>query len=375
MRFASVPQARTHELPAALARMAKSDYYELLGVPRDASDADLKKAFRKAALQHHPDRNPGNAESEEQFKQCSEAYEVLSDPQKRARYDRYGHAAFDQGGGPSAAQYQNIDELFTHFGDIFGDIFGGRQRGRGRPQRASDLRYDLTITLEEACRGAKRDLTVPRVEACGDCRGQGHKAGTQPDVCPQCHGRGQVSHQQGPFLFTVTCSACDGQGRSVKRQDRCPACGGAGQVRAERKVTVRVPPGVDSGTRLRVAGEGEKGAQGQQPGDLYVVLAVEPHAAFQRDGDDLHCEIGIDVVQAVLGGVIEVPTVDGEVENVKLPPGVQPGEQVRIRGKGVPHLNGSGRGDQFAHVKVVVPKKLSAKQKALFEQLAGLRGE
>ena len=351
--------------------MAKRDYYEVLGVARDAGEADIKKAFRKAAIQYHPDKNPGDATAEDMFKLCAEAYDVLSDGQKRARYDRFGHAAFETGGGTGAAQYTNMDDLFNHFGDIFGDMFGARGRGgRGRPTRASDLRFDLTITLEEACLGTRKELVVPRVDACGTCRGTGCKPGTQPDACGQCQGRGQVGHQQGPFVFTVTCPACQGQGRRVPSQNRCGECSGAGQVRAEKKVTVKVPPGIDTGTRLRVAGEGERGETGQQAGDLYVVLSVAPHEVFQRDGDDLHCEIGIDVVRAVLGGIVEVPTVEGAAEKVKLPGGIQPGEKVRIRGRGVPHLNGSGRGDQFAHVKVVVPRKLSDKQRELYERLA-----
>lgn len=348
----------------------KRDYYELLGVARDASDVEVKKGFRAAALKYHPDRNPGNAEAEEQFKVCAEAYDVLSDAQKRQRYDRFGHAAFENGGG--AATYSSMDDLFSHFGDLFGDIFGGRRGagGRTRAQRGGDLRYDMAITLEEAVAGTRREVAVPRIEPCGTCHGSGAKGGAQPEACGQCHGRGQVSHSQGPFMFTVTCPGCQGQGRTVKSANRCGSCGGAGQQRVERTVTVKIPPGVDSGTRLRIAGEGEKGQAGQAAGDLYVVLGVEPHEVFQRDGDDLHCEIEVDVVKAVLGGTVEVPLVEGGKEKVKLPAGVQPGEQVRIRARGVPHLNGSGRGDQFAHVRVVVPRKLSDKQRTLFEQLA-----
>lgn len=344
----------------------KVDFYELLQVARDASEADIKKAFRKAALQHHPDRNPGDHHAEEMFKQCAEAYEVLSNSEKRARYDRFGHAAFESGGGAGPA---NMDDLFNHFGDIFGDIFGGRSRTR-RAAKGTDLRYDLGITLEEACAGVKKELVIPRVEPCGTCHGTGAKAGAVPDPCAQCHGRGQINHSQGPFVFAVTCPACQGQGRVIRAANRCTACGGAGQQRVEKKVSVKIPAGVDTGTRLRVSGEGEKGEQGQAPGDLYVVLAVQPHDVYQRDGDDLHCEIDVDVVKAVLGGVVEVPLVEGGSEKVKLPAGIQPGEQVRIRGRGVPHLSGSGRGDQFAHVKVVVPKKLSARERDLFEQLA-----
>ena len=351
--------------------MAKTDFYELLGVAKDVGDADLKKAFRKAAMQHHPDRNPGDAHAEEMFKQCAEAYDVLSDSQKRAAYDRYGHAAFESGRG-GGGNYANMDDLFSHFGDIFGDIFGGRRGGGGqrRPARGADLRFDLAIRLPDAVTGVKREITVPRVEPCASCDGKGAKSGASPEACGQCGGRGQVGHQQGPFVFAVTCPACQGQGRTVKVADRCGSCGGVGKQRVEKHVTVKIPPGVDSGTRLRVTGEGEPGQKGQQPGDLYVVLAVEPDDVFQRDGDDLHCEIDVDVVQAVLGGVVAVPLVEGGEEKVKLPPGIQPGEQVRIRGKGVPHLHGNGRGDQFAHVRVVVPRKLSDRQRRLYQELA-----
>jgi molecular chaperone DnaJ len=351
---------------------AKTDYYETLGVARDASEADIKKAFRKAAMQYHPDRNPGDQHAEEMFKSCAEAYDVLSDADKRSRYDRFGHAAFQSGGGGGPG-HANMDDLFNHFGDIFGDIFGGRGGGRQRrASRGADLRYDLAITLEQAVAGVRQELNVPRVEACDTCHGSGAKAGTQPDSCPQCHGRGQLNHQQGPFMFSVTCSACQGQGRVLRPQNRCGNCGGAGRQRVDKKVSVKIPPGVDTGVRLRVAGEGERGESGQPAGDLYVVVSVQQHDVFQRDGDDLHCEIEVPVVRAVLGGVVEVPLIDGGVDQVKLPAGIQPGERVRIRGQGVPHLSGSGRGDQFAHVKVVVPKKLSGDEKSLYEQLAGL---
>ena len=352
--------------------MAKKDFYELLEVPRDVNEGDLKKAFRKAAMQYHPDRNPGDAHAEEMFKQCAEAYDVLSDAQKRAAYDRYGHAAFEQGRGGAGPGYGNMDDMFSHFGDIFGDIFGGRRGGGGqrKPARGSDLRYDLGIKLQDAVTGVKKEIVVPRVEPCEPCSGSGAKPGSAPESCGQCGGRGQVGHQQGPFVFAVTCPGCQGQGRSVKPANRCSACGGSGNTRVEKRVTVKVPAGVDSGTRLRVTGEGERGAAGQTPGDLYVVLSVAEDETFQRDGDDLHCEIEVDVVQAVLGGVVSVPLIEGGDEKVKLPPGIQPGEQVRIRGKGVPRLHDNGRGDQFAHVRVVVPRKLSDKQRKLYEQLA-----
>ena len=351
--------------------MAKTDFYELLGVPKGVDEGELKKAFRKAAMQYHPDRNPGDAQAEEMFKQCAEAYDVLSDPQKRAAYDRYGHAAFESGrGGGAGPGYGNMDDMFSHFGDIFVDIFGGRRGGQKRPARGGDLRYDLGLSLRDAVQGVKREIAVPRVDPCGTCNGSGAKPGTTPENCGQCGGRGQVGHQQGPFVFAVTCPQCQGQGRTVKAANRCGTCGGAGQQRVEKKVTVKIPAGVDSGTRLRVTGEGERGQAGQQPGDLSVVLAIQPDDVFQRDGEDLHCEIEVDVVRAVLGGVVSVPLIEGGDEKVKLPPGIQPGEQVRIRGKGVPHLHGAGRGDQFAHVRVVVPRKLNDRQRKLYDDLA-----
>lgn len=349
--------------------MAKRDYYEVLGVPRDANDADIKKAFRQQALQNHPDRNPGDAAAEERFKEAAEAYDVLADSEKRQRYDRFGHAAM---GGGGAANYANMDDLFSHFGDIFGDIFGGGGRGRARQGagRGADLRCDIEISLEDAVSGVRRELELPRLEPCGTCHGSGAKPGSEPDTCAQCRGRGQVSTRQGPFMFSVTCPACGGQGKTLKPGSRCGACDGAGQQRNARKVTVKVPAGVDTGNRLRVSGEGERGGSGQQPGDLYVVVHVQPHQRFRRIDNDLHCDIEVDVVSAVLGGLVGVPLIDGSTERVKLPAGIQPGEQLRIRGRGVPVVNSGARGDQFAHVRVVVPKKLSAEQRALYEQLA-----
>jgi molecular chaperone DnaJ len=348
--------------------MAKRDYYEVLGVSRDATESDIKKAFRQAALKNHPDRNPGDKEAEERFKEAAEAYDVLSDADKRGRYDRFGHQGLQgSAGGP---QYGNMDDLFSHFGDIFGDIFGGRSGGRARPSRGADLRYDMAISLPEAVSGVRREISIPRIEACDTCKGSGAKAGSSPEECGQCRGRGQVQVRQGPFMFASTCPGCGGQGRSVKPANRCSGCGGSGQQRTERKVAVKVPAGVDSGTRLRLSGEGERGAMGQQAGDLYVIIQVAEDSVFQRDQDDLHCEVQVGVVQATLGCLVDVPLIDGGSEKVRLPAGIQPGEQVRIRAKGVPHLSGGGRGDLFAHVKLVVPRNLSAEQTALFEKLA-----
>ncbi len=352
--------------------MSKRDYYEVLGVARDAGDPDIKKAFRACAMKFHPDRNPGDKAAEESFKEAAEAYDVLSDADKRARYDRYGHQGM-QGAAGGAGQYGNMDDLFSHFGDIFGDIFGGSGRsGRQRPSRGADLRYDLGISLEEAYSGIRKELTIPRVEPCETCHGSGAKTGTAPEQCSKCHGRGQVSTRQGPFMFAVSCPSCGGQGTTIKPANRCGDCGGSGSTHIERKVGVKVPPGVDTGTRLRVGGEGEKGPAGQPAGDLYVVLQVAGHEFFQRQDDDLHCEVDVEVPTAVLGGLVDVPLIDGTREKVKLPAGVQPGERVRLRGKGIPHLSGSGRGDQIAHVKLVVPRQLSKEQKELYERLAAL---
>ena len=344
--------------------MAKRDYYEVLGVARDADQSQVKSAFRKLALRFHPDRNPDDENAEERFKECAEAYDVLSDSEKRARYDRFGHEALQ--GGVST----NVEDIFSHFGDIFGDMFGGGRRQRNRPSPGRDLRYDLPITLEEAVSGISRTLQIPRVEPCAECTGSGIRSGAEPSTCGQCGGRGQVSHHQGPFVFSMTCPQCQGAGRSVSDADRCGKCGGAGRERVERSVQLRIPPGVDTGTRLRVTGEGEVGDRGGAPGDLYVVLVVEPHAVFQRQDDDLHTSVAIDVATATLGGRVAVDLIDGASEHVTVPAGIQPDERVRLRGQGIPHLNGHGRGDLYAHVRVEIPKKLTKQQKKLFKQLA-----
>ncbi|MEY3015639.1 MAG: molecular chaperone DnaJ [Pseudomonadota bacterium] len=345
--------------------MSKRDYYEVLGVARDAGGAEIKKAFRQLAMKYHPDRNPDDPEAEERFKEAAEAYDVLGDDDKRQRYDRFGHGAFEGGGRAASAE-----DIFSHFGDIFGDLFGGGRRGRSRPARGSDLRYDLEIGLVDAVAGARREIVIPRVVDCGDCHGSGLRDGATPVTCSHCGGNGQVGRQQGPFLFSMTCPHCQGAGRSVAEKDRCGRCSGAGKERIERKVTVKVPPGVDTGTRMRIAGEGEAGERGGPAGDLYVVLVVQDDDNFEREGDDLHCEIEVDLLRAVLGGEADVPLVDGGTERVRLPAGVQPGERVRLRDRGVPHLGAAGRGDLYAHVKVAVPTRLSKEQRKLFEQLA-----
>jgi len=355
--------------------MSKRDYYEVLGVARDAGAAEMKKAFRKKAVEYHPDRNPGNAEAEEKFKELAEAYEVLSDEDKRARYDRFGHDGLSNGG---MGQSVDIGDIFSHFGDIFGDIFGGgrgrggRGGGRPRPARGSDLRFDLGITLLEAVQGAKKEIAIPRLQSCATCHGSGAKAGTETETCSYCNGRGQVTHAQGPFVLTTTCPQCRGEGKFVRH--RCPACSGTGKERVDKKVHVRIPPGVDNGTRLRVSGEGEPGEHGGPTGDLYIVLFVERAESFERDGDDLHTEVAVEVPQAVLGAELEVALLDGSTTRLGLPPGTQPGERVRLRGRGVPRLNGSGAGDLVVHVRVTIPTDLDAKQRTLYEKLASLGG-
>ena len=348
-------------------QVSKRDYYEVLGVARDAEQPELKKAFRKLALQFHPDRNPDNAEAEEKFKEIAEAYDALGDAEKRARYDRFGHAGLQGGIGGGGA---SVDDIFSHFGDIFGDIFGGARRSRNRPARGADLRYDLEISLEDAVAGCKREIEIPRIQQCGDCDGGGLRPGVSTQTCGHCSGRGQISRSQGPFMFSMACPACNGSGQSIDDADRCGTCRGSGREKIVKKVAARVPAGVDTGTRLRITGEGEFGERGGPAGDLYIVLVVQPHERFERDGDDLHCQITIDVATAALGGEVDVETIEKETERVRLPAGIQPLERVRIRGKGVPHLHGNGRGDVYAHVKVTIPKKLSRKQKSLFEELA-----
>lgn len=347
--------------------MSKRDYYEVLGVDRSADAGVIKKAFRALALKYHPDRNPGDASAEESFKEVAEAYEALSDAEKRARYDRHGHAGLSGGGFSGGA---SVDDIFSHFGDIFGDMFGGGRRSRNRPARGSDLRYDQEISLEEAVQGCAKEITIPRVQTCSTCSGTGLREGASTKGCGHCGGRGQVSRSQGPFMFSMSCPACAGAGTVADDADRCLPCRGSGRERIERTVTARVPAGVDTGTRMRISGEGEAGDRGGPSGDLYVVIVVQPHDVFERDGDDLHREIQIDVATAALGGEMEVTTIDDTKEHVRLPAGIQPGERIRIRDHGVPHLNGNGRGDLYAHVRVTIPKKLNKRQKQLFEELA-----
>ena len=352
----------------------KRDFYEVLGVPRAASPDEIKKAYRRVAMQWHPDRNPEKHEAEEKFKEAAEAYSILSDPQKRAQYDRYGHA-----GVRSPAGFGGFDpSTFSEFNDIlgdffgFGDIFGAGQGGgrrRTRAQRGADLRYDLTLKFEEAAFGTKTKLKIPRTETCSTCSGSGAKPGTHPTACKTCQGRGAVRHQQGFLTISRTCPACSGAGQV--NTDPCKNCRGEGRVQVEKTLSFTIPAGVDAESRLRISGEGEAGSRGGPPGDLYVVIHVEDHPFFERDGSDLRCRIPISFSQAALGAQIEVPTLDGK-ETLDIPEGTQTGARFRLRGKGIPRLEGHGRGDLHVFVRVVTPARLNKEQRRLLEELAAL---
>ncbi|RMG57506.1 MAG: molecular chaperone DnaJ [Deltaproteobacteria bacterium] len=345
------------------------DYYRILGVPRDASLDEIKKAFRKLALKYHPDRNPGDKEAEERFKEINEAYHVLSDPEKRRMYDLYGTtmgSGTSEGFGFSDFGF-NVGGFEDIFSEFFGDIFG--RSSRSRAQRGADLRYRLEITFEEAARGAQKEIRFPRQETCPDCGGNGARNGTAVETCPVCGGRGQVSYQQGFFSVTRTCSRCRGEGRTIR--EYCPRCKGSGTVMREKKITVRIPPGVDNETRLKVRGEGEPGKYGGPPGDLYVVISVKPHPLFQREGNNVICEVPITFPQAALGAEIEIPTLEGK-EKLKIPAGTQTGTEFVLRGKGFPVLNGYGRGDFVVRVIVEVPKRLTKRQKELLREFENL---
>ena len=345
--------------------MSKRDYYEILGVPKDAGDQQIKSAYRKLALQYHPDRNQGNKEAEEKFKEAAEAYAILSDSDKRARYDRFGHAGVSSqaGGGFDPSTFAGFEDIF---GGIFGDFFGGGGRSGG-PQRGSDLRYDLEITFEESAKGVETTVDIPRLETCETCHGSGAAAGTSPTTCPQCHGRGQQRFQQGFFTVARTCSRCHGSGRVIAKP--CTTCKGQGRVTKEKKLTIKVPAGIADGQRLRISGEGEAGPQNGPAGDLYVFIEVAPHPFFRRDGNNLSCEIPLNFTTIALGGNIEVPTLDG-TEPFKVPEGTQSGSVFRLRGKGMPDVSGRGRGDLYFTVQAVTPKKLTKEQRTAMEQLA-----
>ncbi len=346
----------------------KRDYYEVLGVDRNADGDALKRAFRKLAMEHHPDRNPGDKDSEERFKEASEAYEVLSDSDKRTRYDRFGHAGFQGFGGDAGFQGVNINDIF---GEIFGDIFGGGGRRARTRNRGADLRYNLELTFEEAAFGTEVGVKIPRPKRCEACEGTGSKS-KQLRTCPTCGGAGEVRFTQGFFAVARTCSQCGGTGQVVT--DPCKTCRGAGKTDAVSELMVKIPPGVDTGTRVRLAGEGEPGEQGGPPGDLYVVVHVKEHALFHREEYEVFCEVPVSFAQAALGAQIEVPTLDG-MTKMKVPEGTQSGKIFRLKGKGIPHLHGGGRGDQHVRVVVETPQNLTSKQRELLEQFAQACGE
>lgn len=349
--------------------MSKRDYYDVLGVQRGAGDSDLKGAYRKLAMKHHPDRNPGDKHCEQRFKEINEAYEVLKDPDKRAAYDRYGHAAFEQGMGGAPGFGADFASTFA---DIFDDFFGmGRRQGRGSGrERGADLRYNMEITLEESYHGKAAEVRIPTSMTCEVCSGTGAKSGTKPKPCPTCGGYGRVRHAQGFFTLERTCLACQGRGQVI--DDPCPACAGAGRVTRERTLSVNIPPGVEDGTRIRLGGEGEAGLRGGPAGDLYIFLSLTAHDFFQRDGADLHCRVPISMVTATLGGEFEVPTIDGGKTRVRVPEGTQSGRRFRLGAKGMPVLRSKQMGDMYVQVIVETPQKLTKRQRELLAEFETL---
>ncbi len=359
--------------------MAKRDYYEVLGISRGASPEEIKKAYRTKAKELHPDRNSDNPNAEAQFKDANEAYEVLKDGDKKAAYDRYGHAAFEGGmgggGGPRGAGGGDFSSAFSDvFEDLFGDFMGGGQRGgRQRSSRGSDLRYNLRIDLEEAFAGSQKAITVPTSVSCGACDGSGAESGSEPMTCPTCSGMGKVRAQQGFFTVERTCPTCSGIGQVISNP--CKTCNGAGRTQKDRSLSVNIPAGVETGTRIRLAGEGESGLRGGTPGDLYIFVEVEDHELFQRDGVDLFCRVPVSMTTAAIGGDVEVPTIDGGRSRVKVPSGSQSGRQMRLRNKGMPSLRGGNTGDMFIELAVETPVNLTSKQKELLREFEELSAE
>src|SRR6056297_3061782 len=356
----------------------KKDYYDILGVDKDADQKEIKKAYRKLAKKYHPDMNKDDPQASEKFKEISEAYDILSDPNKRKRYDQYGHSGINE-------EDFNFDDFarggFGGLDDIFDMFFGGGMGGMGMnrrqgPQEGSDLQYRLEINFEEAAFGTKKEITIPRTEECSNCNGTGAKPGTEVKTCPRCNGQGRIRISQktpfGQFMQTKTCDRCNGTGKVVSTP--CPKCNGTGKVRRHRNLTVNIPAGVDDGTRLRMANEGEAGDRGAASGDLYIIVQVKSHNIFERKGDDIYCEVPINFVQATLGDEIKVPTLDGKVK-FTIPEGTQPGTTFRLKDKGIPHLNRHGRGDEYIKAKVIIPKHLSQEQKDLLKEFAELSGD
>jgi molecular chaperone DnaJ len=356
--------------------MAKTDFYETLGVGRDADGDAIKKAYRKLAMKYHPDRNPGDKDAEQNFKDVNEAYEVLKDEDKRAAYDRFGHAAFEQGGpgGPGGAGFGG--GFASGFADIFDEMFGdfgGRRGGGPQPGKGADLRFNMEIELEDAFKGKQSEIRVPTSVACDVCSGSGAASGSGPSACPTCGGHGRVRSQSGFFTVERTCPNCQGTGEVIK--DPCTNCGGAGRVHKEKTLSVNIPAGVEDGTRIRLTGEGEAGLRGAQPGDLYIFLHLRPHRFFQRDGADIYCRVPIPMTRAALGGTVEVPTVDGTIARLSIPAGTPTGHQFRLKGKGMSVLRSKSRGDMFVQANVETPQNLTKRQKELLQEFAQEGGE
>lgn len=358
--------------------MAEKSYYEILGVSKGASDDEIKSAYRKLAIKYHPDKNKGNKEAEDKFKEATEAYEILRDPQKRSAYDQFGKAGVNAGaggygGGFGQGAYTDFSDIFGNFEDIFEGFFGGRRGRGGHVHRGSDLRYNLEISLEDAAMGKEVKIEVPRNETCSDCNGTGAAKGTTPSTCPDCGGTGQIRRAQGFFSVTSTCGRCGGRGKIVTNP--CKTCHGQGLVEKRRTINIKIPPGVENGSRLKVSGEGEAGPNGGPHGDLYVVTQVRKHPVFERNGSDLIVVKNISISLACLGGEIDVPTIEGKTISLKIPEGTESGQIFRMKGLGIPYIGAYGKGDQHVVVKVTIPKKLSKRQKELLEEFARESGE